>query len=52
MDILEELKRLITKLNEQDIGCDLCGGLAMAMTETSRSTQTGMLSPCQIKQEP
>jgi len=38
MDILDELKKLIAKLNEKDIEYALCGGLAMAIYALPRAT--------------
>lgn len=38
MDILDELKKLITKLNEENIEYALCGGLAMAVYALPRAT--------------
>ncbi|RKX76828.1 MAG: hypothetical protein DRP87_10865 [Spirochaetes bacterium] len=38
MDILEELKNLIAKLNEENIEYALCGGLAMAVYALPRAT--------------
>jgi hypothetical protein len=38
MDLLEEFKQLITKLNEEDIDYALCGGLAMAIYALPRAT--------------
>ena len=38
MDLLDELKRLITKLNEENIEYALCGGLAMAIYALPRAT--------------
>jgi len=38
MDILEELKELIHKLNEEKIEYALCGGLAMAIYALPRAT--------------
>lgn len=38
MDILEELKNLIAKLNEENIEYALCGGLAMAIYALPRAT--------------
>lgn len=38
MDILDELKKLITKLNEEHIDYALCGGLAMAVYALPRAT--------------
>lgn len=38
MDILEELKELIIKLNEEQIEYALCGGLAMAIYALPRAT--------------
>ena len=38
MDILEELKELISKLNEEKIEYALCGGLAMAIYALPRAT--------------
>ena len=38
MDILDELKNLISKLNEEEIEHALCGGLAMAVYALPRAT--------------
>jgi hypothetical protein len=38
MDILDELKKLTTKLNEEKIEYALCGGLAMAIYALPRAT--------------
>jgi hypothetical protein len=38
MDILDELKKLIAKLNQEDIEYALCGGLAMAIYALPRAT--------------
>jgi hypothetical protein len=38
MDLLDELKCLITKLNEENIEYALCGGLAMAIYALPRAT--------------
>lgn len=38
MDILEELRELIKKLNEEEIEYALCGGLAMAIYALPRAT--------------
>ena len=38
MDLLDELKKLITKLNEEKIEYALCGGLAMAIYALPRAT--------------
>ena len=38
MDLLDELKKLITKLNEENIEYALCGGLAMAIYALPRAT--------------
>jgi len=38
MDILEELKELIKKLNQEEIEYALCGGLAMAIYALPRAT--------------
>ena len=38
MDLLDELKRLITRLNEEKIEYALCGGLAMAVYALPRAT--------------
>lgn len=38
MDILDEFKKLITKLNEKNIEYALCGGLAMAVYALPRAT--------------
>lgn len=38
MDILDELKKLINKLNEEKIEYALCGGLAMAIYALPRAT--------------
>lgn len=38
MDILDELKKLITKLNEENVEYALCGGLAMAIYALPRAT--------------
>jgi len=38
MDLLDELKNLITKLDEEQIDYALCGGLAMAVYALPRAT--------------
>lgn len=38
MDLIDELKRLITRLNEENIEYALCGGLAMAVYALPRAT--------------
>lgn len=38
MDLLDELKKLIAKLNEENIEYALCGGLAMAIYALPRAT--------------
>ena len=38
MDLFDELKRLITRLNEEKIEYALCGGLAMAVYALPRAT--------------
>ena len=38
MDLLDELKKLITKLNEEKIEYALCGGMAMAVYALPRAT--------------
>jgi hypothetical protein len=38
MDLFDELKRLITRLNEEQIEYALCGGLAMAVYALPRAT--------------
>jgi hypothetical protein len=38
MDLLDELKNLITKLNDEKIEYALCGGLAMAVYALPRAT--------------
>jgi hypothetical protein len=38
MDILDELKKLISKLNSEEIEFALCGGLAMAIYALPRAT--------------
>lgn len=38
MDLLDELKRLISKLDEEQINYALCGGLAMAVYALPRAT--------------
>jgi hypothetical protein len=38
MDLLDELKKLITRLNEEKIEYALCGGLAMAVYALPRAT--------------
>ena len=38
MDVLDELKRLVTKLDEERIEYALCGGLAMAVYALPRTT--------------
>ena len=38
MDILEELKRLVERLDEEKIQYALCGGLAMAIYALPRAT--------------
>ena len=38
MDMLDELKNLITRLNEEKIEYALCGGLAMAIYALPRAT--------------
>ncbi|MDI6776988.1 MAG: hypothetical protein QMD03_07085 [Syntrophales bacterium] len=38
MDVLDELKRLVTKLDEERIEYALCGGLAMAVYALPRAT--------------